>query len=39
VVGPDGAVLFTGADIAAGQQVFLRYGLMGSRRRSGMNAG
>ena len=28
VVGPDGAVLFTDADIAAGQQVFLRYGLM-----------
>ena len=28
VVGPDGAVLFTNADIAAGQQVFLRYGLM-----------
>jgi nitric oxide reductase subunit B len=28
VIGPDGAVLFTGADIAAGQQVFLRYGLM-----------
>ena len=28
VVGPDGAVLFTGRDITAGQQVFLRYGLM-----------
>ena len=28
VVGPDGAVLFTNADITAGQQVFLRYGLM-----------
>jgi hypothetical protein len=28
VVGPDGVVLFTNADIAAGQQVFLRYGLM-----------
>jgi nitric oxide reductase subunit B len=28
VVGPDGAVLFTDRDIAAGQQVFLRYGLM-----------
>ena len=28
VVGPDGAVLFTAADVAAGQQVFLRYGLM-----------
>jgi nitric oxide reductase subunit B len=28
VVGPDGAVLFTNADIALGQQVFLRYGLM-----------
>jgi nitric oxide reductase subunit B len=28
VVGPDGAVLFTNVDIAAGQQVFLRYGLM-----------
>ena len=28
VVGPDGAVLFTNADIVAGQQVFLRYGLM-----------
>jgi len=28
VIGPDGAVLFTKADITAGQQVFLRYGLM-----------
>ncbi|MGD0076311.1 MAG: nitric-oxide reductase large subunit, partial [Candidatus Binataceae bacterium] len=28
VVGPDGAVLFTDRDITAGQQVFLRYGLM-----------
>ncbi|MFZ1887505.1 MAG: cbb3-type cytochrome c oxidase subunit I [Candidatus Binataceae bacterium] len=28
VVGPNGAVLFTAADVAAGQQVFLRYGLM-----------
>lgn len=28
VVGPDGAVLFTDRDIAAGQEVFLRYGLM-----------
>jgi nitric oxide reductase subunit B len=28
VVGPDGAVLFTDADIVDGQQVFLRYGLM-----------
>jgi nitric oxide reductase subunit B len=28
VVGPDGAVLFTDGDVAAGQQVFLRYGLM-----------
>src|SRR5579864_6856612 len=28
VVGPDGSVLFTNADITAGQQVFLRYGLM-----------
>lgn len=28
VVGPDGTLLFTNADIAAGQQVFLRYGLM-----------
>jgi len=28
VVGPSGQLLFTGADITAGQQVFLRYGLM-----------
>ncbi|MBI5445112.1 MAG: cbb3-type cytochrome c oxidase subunit I [Deltaproteobacteria bacterium] len=28
VVDPAGGVLFTGADILAGQQVFLRYGLM-----------
>ena len=28
VVGPDGQVVFTGADIVAGQQVFLRYDLM-----------
>src|SRR5271167_948992 len=28
VVGPDGAVLFSNAEITAGQQVFLRYGLM-----------
>ncbi len=28
VVGPDRTLLFTNADIAAGQQVFLRYGLM-----------
>ena len=28
VTGPDGAVLFTGADIRDGQQVFLKYGLM-----------
>lgn len=28
VVGSDGTVLFTSADIAVGQQVFLRYGLM-----------
>jgi len=28
VVGPDGAVLFTRADIVAGQDVFQRYGLM-----------
>jgi nitric oxide reductase subunit B len=28
VVGPDGPVLFTDADIVAGQQAFLRYGLM-----------
>jgi len=28
VVGPDGQVLFTGEDILAGQQVFLKYGLM-----------
>ena len=27
-VGPSGQPVFTGADIAAGQQVFLRYGLM-----------
>jgi nitric oxide reductase subunit B len=27
-VGPDGEVVFTGDDILAGQQVFLRYGLM-----------
>ncbi|MBE3067120.1 MAG: hypothetical protein IMZ73_06785 [Chloroflexi bacterium] len=28
VVGPSGEVVFTGADISAGQQVFLKYGLM-----------
>ena len=28
VVGPAGQVVFTGADIIAGQQVFLRYDLM-----------
>ncbi len=28
VVGPDGTVLFTGDDIRAGQEVFLKYGLM-----------
>jgi nitric oxide reductase subunit B len=28
VVGPNGAVLFTAADVTAGQEVFLRYGLM-----------
>jgi len=28
VIGPDGAVLFTSDDIRAGQQVFLKYGLM-----------
>ena len=28
VVGSDGTILFTNADIALGQQVFLRYGLM-----------
>src|SRR5512138_3159609 len=28
VVGPDGTVLFTKADILAGQDVFQRYGLM-----------
>jgi nitric oxide reductase subunit B len=28
VVSPDGTVLFTSGDITAGQQVFLRYGLM-----------
>jgi len=28
IVDPAGAVVFTGADITAGQQVFLRYGLM-----------
>ena len=28
VVGPDGTVIFTGDDIRAGQQVFLKYGLM-----------
>ena len=28
VVGPAGAVVFTGTDIARGQEVFLRYGLM-----------
>jgi len=28
VAGPDGRVLFTGEDILAGQQVFLKYGLM-----------
>ena len=28
VVGPNGQVVFTGADVTAGQQVFLRYDLM-----------
>ena len=28
VVGPDGTTIFTSADIQAGQQVFLKYGLM-----------
>ena len=28
VTGPDGSVVFTGADIRDGQQVFLKYGLM-----------
>jgi nitric oxide reductase subunit B len=28
VVGPDGQVLFTGADVSGGQEVFLRNGLM-----------
>src|SRR5512140_83180 len=28
VVGPDGAIVFTGSDISAGQQIFLKYGLM-----------
>ena len=28
VVGPNGEVLFTGGDVIAGQQVFLKYGLM-----------
>ena len=28
VVGPSGQLVFTGADIMAGQEVFLRYGLM-----------
>jgi nitric oxide reductase subunit B len=28
VVGPDGSVVFTGDDIRAGQEVFLKYGLM-----------
>ena len=28
VVGPDGAAVFTGDDIRAGQEVFLKYGLM-----------
>ena len=28
VVGPIGEVVFTGADVRAGQQVFLKYGLM-----------
>jgi len=28
VVGPDGAMIFTGKDILAGQEVFLKYGLM-----------
>ena len=28
VVAPDGQVLFTGEDVLAGQQVFLKYGLM-----------
>ena len=28
VVGPSGQLVFTGADITAGQEVFLRYGLM-----------
>src|SRR5512137_3004631 len=28
VVGPNGAMIFTGKDILAGQEVFLKYGLM-----------
>ncbi|HET7839645.1 MAG TPA: cbb3-type cytochrome c oxidase subunit I [Rectinemataceae bacterium] len=28
VLGPDGAVVFTGEDVKAGQEVFLKYGLM-----------
>ena len=28
VTSPDGTILYTGADIRAGQQVFLKYGLM-----------
>ena len=28
VVDPQGNILFTGADISAGQEVFLKYGLM-----------
>ena len=28
VVGVDGATIFTGNDISAGQQIFLKYGLM-----------
>ncbi len=28
MVGPSGEIVFTGADIQTGQQVFLKYGLM-----------
>jgi nitric oxide reductase subunit B len=28
VIGPDGALVFTGEDVRDGQQVFLEYGLM-----------
>ncbi len=28
VIGPDGSTIFTGEDISAGQEIFLKYGLM-----------